>query len=316
MNVLENYKDLKILVTGGSGQIGSCLKKINKEYKFDFYFPNSDELNLKKIDTIINFLDNNKVNLIINLAAYTDVDKAETEKEESNLINHIGPMLIAKESSKRQIPLIHFSTDYVFGGDGTGPFSSSNKKTPINQYGRSKSLGEDSVLMENKGSLIIRVASVFGHFGNNFVKKMTKLLLMKDKIEVVSDNKISMFYANDFSNNILQIIDLIHKNKSTIDFSGNIIHMVSPGYTNWYEVSKIIRHEIINYDGSLKVARILPINSNEWKSNAERPIDSRLELNDNFIMKYGIKLSPWESSVREVVNSCLPYFIDEIKNDK
>ena len=104
MSGLENYKDLKILVTGGSGQIGSCLKQIKDDYKSIFYFPNSVVLNLKDQGSINKYIDHNKINFVINLAAYTNVDKAETEKDESNLINNIAPTLIAKECKKREIP--------------------------------------------------------------------------------------------------------------------------------------------------------------------------------------------------------------------
>ena len=150
----------------------------------------------------------------VNLVSAGGTRKAETEKNESNLINNIAPTLIAKECNKREITVIHFSTDYVFGGEGAGPFQPDDKKFPVNEYGKSKSLGEDNILKENSNSLIIRVASVFGHFGNNFVKTMTKLVLTKDEVNIVSDNQISMFYANDFSSNISKILDLFYKQES------------------------------------------------------------------------------------------------------
>ena len=312
MNGLENYKDLKILVTGGSGQIGSCLKQIKNDYKSIFYFPSSVDLNIKEQDSIKKFIDNNKINFVINLAAYTNVDKAETEKDESNLINNIAPAFIAKECNKREIPLIHFSTDYVFGGEGIGPFHPNDDKFPVNEYGKSKSLGEDNILKENSNSLIIRVASVFGHFGNNFIKTMTKLVLTKDEVNIVSDNQISMFYANDFSSNIAKILDLFHKQEA----GPNILHLASSKHTNWFEVSKIIENQINIYDNRLSTAELNPISSKEWISMAERPIDSRLQINNDLLKKYGIKLSSWEVAVREVVIKYLPTIINEVKNEK
>ncbi len=312
MSGLENYKDLKILVTGGSGQIGSCLKQVKDDYKSIFYFPSSVVLNLKEQGSIKKYIDHNKINFVINLAAYTNVDKAETEKDESNLINNIAPTLIAKECKKREIPLIHFSTDYVFGGEGVGPFKPNDKKFPVNEYGRSKSLGEDNILKENSNSLIIRVASVFGHFGNNFIKTMTKLVLTKDEVNIVSDNQISMFYANDFSSNIIKILDLFHKHKPGL----NILHLASYKNTNWFEVSKIIANQINIYDNRLSTAKLNPISSKDWISMAERPLDSRLEINNDLLRKYDIKISSWEESVREVVIKYLPKVINEIKNGK
>ena len=312
MSGLENYKDLKILVTGGSGQIGSCLKEIKDDYKSIFYFPSSVDLNLKEQDSIKKYIDNNKINFVINLAAYTNVDKAETEKNESNLINNIAPTLIAKECNKREIPLIHFSTDYVFGGEGAGPFQPNDKKFPVNEYGKSKSLGEDNILKENSNSLIIRVASVFGHFGNNFVKTMTKLVLTKDEVNIVSDNQISMFYANDFSSNISKILDLFYKQET----SSNILHLASSKHTNWFEVSNVIANQIKIYDNCLSTARLTPISSKDWVSSAERPKDSRLEINNDLLEKYDIKLSSWEVAVREVVINYLPTIINEVRNAK
>ena len=312
MSGLENYKDLKILVTGGSGQIGSCLKKIKNDNKIIFYFPSSIDLNLKEQNSIKNYLDNNKINFVINLAAYTNVDKAETEKDESNLVNNIGPTFMAKECNKREIPLIHFSTDYVFGGKGRGPFQSNDEKFPVNEYGRSKSLGEDNILKENNNSLIIRVASVFGHFGNNFIKTMTKLILTKNEISIVSDSQISMFYANDFSSNITKILDLFYKEEP----SSNILHLASSKHTNWFEVSNVIANQIKIYDNCLSTARLTPISSKDWVSSAERPIDSRLEINNDLLEKYDIKLSSWEVAVREVVINYLPTIINEVRNAK
>lgn len=310
MSGLEDYKDLNILVTGGSGQIGSCLRQIKNDCKSIFYFPSSIDLNLKEQDSIKNYIDNNKINFVINLAAYTNVDKAEIEKDESNLINNIAPTFIARECNKREIPFIHFSTDYVFGGEGYGPFQPNDKKFPVNEYGRSKSLGEDNILKENNNSLIIRVASVFGHYGNNFIKTMTKLILTKDEVNIVSDNQISMFYANDFSSNITKILDLLHKQET----GSNILHLASSKHTNWFEVSKIIENQINIYDNLLSTAKLNPIYSKDWISKAERPIDSRLEINNDLLKKYDIKISSWEVAVREVVIKYLPTITDEVKN--
>ncbi len=316
MSVLENYNNLKILVIGGSGQIGSSLKEISKNFKSPFYFPSSSDCNLQEGQSIKNFLNSHEVNFIINLAAYTNVDKAETNQKEANLVNHIGPMLIAKESHKREIPLIHFSTDYVFGGQGNGPFTPSSKKYPINEYGKSKSLGEDAVLLENNFSLVIRVASVFGYFGDNFVKTMTKLILTQENIKVISDNKISMSFASDFSENFLRILNLFYKEQLINKNGQNILHFVSPGFTNWFDVAQIIKDEILNFDINLPVAKILAINSNEWLSDAKRPIDSRLEIDNDSLGKYDIQLSSWETAVRKVVNRCLPSIINEVTNEK
>ena len=142
-----------------------------------FSFPSSSELNLKDITSIRNYFSANTFDIVLNLAAYTSVDKAEEEKELSDKINHIGPGILAEEAYKRNIGLIHVSTDYVFGKTGHGPYKSSDVKDPLNHYGHTKSLGEDKVLSIHDKSIIIRLASVFGNYGNNFVKTLTSNLL-------------------------------------------------------------------------------------------------------------------------------------------
>ena len=133
---LENYlNSLKILVLGGSGQIGSEIRAHQDEIDLSFSFPSSSELNLKDITSIRNYFSANTFDIVLNLAAYTSVDKAEEEKELSDKINHIGPGILAEEAYKRNIGLIHVSTDYVFGKTGHGPYKSSDVKDPLNHYG-------------------------------------------------------------------------------------------------------------------------------------------------------------------------------------
>jgi dTDP-4-dehydrorhamnose reductase len=162
---LESYKDqYKIVILGGSGQLGSELKTINNNNYF-LIFPNRNDLDLRSQHEISNFFNNNEFDLIINLAAYTDVDKAEIEKEEALLLNHTAPRILAQETSKSNIGLIHISTDYVFGNKSLGPYYIDSQKDPINHYGLSKSLGEDDVLQFNNKSMVIRMASVFSIYG-------------------------------------------------------------------------------------------------------------------------------------------------------
>ena len=141
---------------------------------------------------------------------------------------------------------------------------------------------------------------------------MTKLVLTKDEVNIVSDNQISMFYANDFSSNISKILDLFYKQET----SSNILHLASSKHTNWFQVSKIIANQINIYDNRLSTAKLNPISSKDWISMAERPLDSRLEINNDLLRKYDIKISSWEESVREVVIKYLPKVINEIKNGK
>jgi len=195
---LGNYNNLNILIIGGSGQVGSEIQVNPKNKDFKLHFPKSSELDLASKDSIINYFNTHAPDLVINLGAYTKVDKAEEEKERCSLINSMGPKVLAEEANKREIGLIHISTDYVFGKDSSGPYNCQNNKAPINYYGQTKAEGEDNVLEIYSKSLVIRLSSVFSNYGDNFVKSIIRSIIKNDKTKVVSDQKISLTSAFDF----------------------------------------------------------------------------------------------------------------------
>ena len=301
MNDLVKFKERNnILVLGGSGQIGSEIRNIISEDSF--FFPKKKELDLRSEVEIIKFFKKNNFDLILNLAAFTDVDNAENKKEEALSVNHIGAKIIARESFKKNIGLIHISTDYVFGKSETGPFNVDSPKNPINYYGITKSLGEDDVLLLNNKSMIVRLASVFSEYGNNFIKTIIKLILSKRKIEVVSDQLISISSAKDFADNLNYLISLYLRN---IDNSKNrVIHFTNKGFATWYDVAKVVLEEI-KKDRNNVNCELIPIKGKNWISDAKRPKDSRLFVNFPFLEENNIFLTNWEDSVRKTVNKML-----------
>lgn len=307
---LESYnKNLKVLVIGGSGQVGTEIKNQNYKTNLQFFFPSSNELNLASHSSIKNFLNNDKFDYIINLGAYTDVNGAETKRSISNTVNNLGVKLLSKEADSKNINLIHTSTDYVFGGNLNAPFHPDDKKAPINYYGLTKSDGEDAVLTNHKSGIIIRFSSVFSQYGNNFVKNIIKLLLTTAQVRVVSDQKISLTFAEDFSRNIKQLIDLYIKNIETND---RIFHFCSPGFSTWYSVAKIIFDELETILQKSLDAELIPISLSEWESDAKRSIDTRLYTDFDYYLKNDIKFSSWEDSVKLVVRKVLPKILKEI----
>lgn len=307
---LESYnKNLKVLVIGGSGQVGTEIKNQNYKTNLQFFFPLSNELDLASHSSIKNFLNNDKFDYIINLGAYTDVNGAETKRSISNTVNNLGVKLLSKEADSKNINLIHTSTDYVFGGNLNAPFHPGDKKSPINYYGLTKSDGEDAVLTNHKSGIIIRFSSVFSQYGNNFVKNIIKLLLTTAQVRVVSDQKISLTFAEDFSRNIKQLIDLYIKNVETND---RIFHFCSPGFSTWYLVAKIIFDELETILQKSLDAELIPISLSEWESDAKRSIDTRLYTDFDYYLKNDIKFSSWEDSVKLVVRKVLPKILKEI----
>ena len=306
MTDLENYENsLKVLVLGGSGQIGSEIRAYQDKINIFMTFPSSSELNLRNIKNINDYLNSHSFDIILNLAAYTAVDKAETDKEISDQINHIGPKLLAQEAHKRDIGLIHISTDYVFGKNGSGPYKNSDPKNPINHYGLTKSLGEDQVLLNHDKSLVIRLASVFGEYGNNFVKTITRELLKENDVRLVSDQLISLTYSNDFVKNLNEIMILYQSLGDNITLKDRILHFTSCYYTDWLSVGNVIYDEIEKFKKTPLSVRLIPISSSEWSSDAQRSLDTRLKVDYKFLKERNINVLPWQQSVRFVVRKIL-----------
>ncbi len=308
--MVQSNKISKVLVTGGTGQLGNELKNNKNNSNFDFFFPTSDDFDLGNLETIKKCLDQEEYNLILNLAAYTNVDKSESDQGNAKLVNERGVELLAEETHKRKLGLIHASTDYVFGGIDNGPYYYNSKKSPINYYGLTKSNGEDQALKNNNNCLIIRLASLFSEYGNNFVKTMIKAILNNNDLRVVSDQKISMSYAGDFSKNIDYLIELYSKNDIP-----NILHFANKGYTDWFSVTKVIYDEIKNLSDKDIECELIPIRLSEWPSEAERPLDSRLHIDYELLEENQIYLKSWEEAVRLVVKIVFPKILKERDNE-
>ncbi len=292
----------RILVTGGSGQVGSAIKLLKNKDKYHFLFPSSNEFDITKSRKMSNYLDKKNIDMIINLAAYTNVDRAEVAMKQSSEVNNRGVYLLASKAINRNIELIHFSTDYVFGKGKNHIRKENEKKSPINFYGLTKSLGEDYVVSSENNYLIIRIASVFGIQGDNFIKTMIRHLLEKEEIRVISDQKISMTSSFDVAKNIFKIIKL-YKRNAVQKISKKIIHFTNKGYTNLYSVEKIVKDEMERVLSMKINSKLIPIKSNEWVSKAKRPKDSRLKVDYKYLKSANIDLPHWEESVRNTVKS-------------
>ncbi len=303
----------KILVTGGSGQVGSDLKSLKAKNGYKFFFPSSKELDIRKKNSLSSFLETNKINLVLNLAAYTDVDNAEKKRKLANDINFKGPLNLSLETSKRNIGLIHFSTDYVFGKKNKSINPYKRRTSPVNYYGLTKSQGEEAVLSNSHLGLIIRLASVYGLTGNNFIKTVVKLLLTSSEVRVVNDQKISLTGSYELATNIFYLIDLYKEKIENRKFSPKIIHFTNKGYSSWYKVAKVVKNELeLNLKKKVN-AKLIPIKSADWESLAVRPLDSRLKVDYSLLEKKNIYLPKWEKSVRSFVKKILPIVKSDIK---
>jgi len=255
-----------ILVTGGQGQLGSELRKITPNYPdYNFFFTDVKQLDITNHTAVKEFIEINNINVIINCAAYTAVDKAEYEPELADAINHLAAENFAKIAKQNKIKLIHISTDYVFDGKNYKPYVETDTPSPRSVYGQTKLDGELAMQHINpENSIIIRTSWVYSKFGNNFVKTMLRLAETRNEISVVADQIGSPTNAGDLAKAILKILPKI-KNKTV-----EVFHYSNEGVCSWYDFAKAI-FEIKKIDVILN-----PIESIQFPTPAKRPYYSML----------------------------------------
>lgn len=255
-----------ILVTGGNGQLGSELKEITPNFSdYNFLFTDVFDLDITVHDEVSAFIESNNINVIINCAAYTAVDKAESEPELSNAINHLAVANFAQIAKDKNIKLIHISTDYVFDGTNHKPYVESDVPNPQSVYGQTKLDGELAIQAVNPAnSIIIRTSWVYSKYGNNFVKTMLRLAETKDELSVVSDQIGSPTNAADLANAILTVLPQVENN------SPEIYHYSNEGVCSWYDFAKAI------FEIKGITIKVNPIYSAQYLTPAKRPFFSVL----------------------------------------
>ena len=289
------------LIFGKNSQVGKELLNFTVNSEIDCTFYNSKDLNFNNNDQIQYVLNKIKPDIIVNLAAFTDVDASEENYGDALIINAQAPGLIASISKDINASFINISTDYVFGKVKNGPFSSSSETGPINSYGKSKLKGEILTLQNNNKSLIIRTASVFSVNKSNFVKSIAEKLINNESLEVIENQLISMTYAKDLANLIYILLDKNKLENVINKSSNNIIHFTNEGFTNWYEVASFIKSELDRFHS--KLGMLKSISAEKWKSKAKRPYDSRLSIDYGVLSSLDIGSHKWQDRVKEVLNN-------------
>tara|TARA_R110000868_G_scaffold82956_10_gene234157 strand:+ start:54316 stop:55182 length:867 start_codon:yes stop_codon:yes gene_type:complete len=255
----------KILITGANGQLGLCIKDVSTKHpSLQFYFKNSTELDITKKVKIDKLFSEIKFDYCINCAAYTAVDKAESDSENAYLVNAEAVKYLAEACEKTGTTLIHISTDFVFDGAKKTPYTEVDQPNPINVYGASKVKGEKHVKEILEKYFIIRTSWVYSEHGNNFVKTMLRLANEKSEINVVNDQIGSPTYAGDLAEIIMKIISQEIKSYGTYHFSNE-------GVTNWFDFAKAI-FEIKGVH-----IRVNPIASGAYPTLAIRPCSSLID---------------------------------------
>ena len=277
-----------ILVTGSKGQLGNEIQKLATSYPFcKFIFTDVEELDITDNEQIDNFFNKNKIDFIINCAAYTAVDKAETDRELADLINITAVKYLAKISKKFKTILIHISTDYIFNGRNYMPYVETDKPDPISYYGHTKLNGEIQIGKYAGNAIIIRTSWLYSGFGNNFVKTMIKYGNERDSLKVVADQVGTPTYAADLAKVILEVIPKL-KNIKGIE----IYNFSNEGAISWYDFAEaIMKLKNIN-------CKIIPIESKDYPTPAPRPFYSILnkaKIKNDF----GIEIPYWLDSLEK-----------------
>ena len=275
----------KILITGSEGQLGRSLKKISSLYPdFYFYFTDVNEMDITNDISVRKVFNELQPHYCINSAAYTAVDKAESDHELCYKINVKGPELLAKYCGINKTKIIHISTDYVYNPTDNEIITENSPTTPNNFYGKTKLEGDLNIAKLLTDYIIIRTSWLYSEFGNNFVKTIIKLAGVKEELNVVNDQTGSPTYASDLAVAIMQIIE------NSANQSG-IYNYTNEGFITWYEFA----NEIIELK-SLK-CKINPVPTSEFPTPASRPTNSKLSKN-KILADYKIKTTDWKKSLK------------------
>ncbi len=274
-----------ILIAGSKGQLGSELEALRYQYpQYHFIFTDVAELDITQPKAIDAFFGANQVNAVINCAAYTAVDKAESEPELAYLVNAIAPGLLAQAAIKFNFLLVHISTDYVFSGSKRQPYLESDPPDPLGVYAKTKFAGEQAIIQSRANAIIFRTSWLYSTYGHNFAKTILHLSSERAELRVVNDQIGSPTYAADLAHCLLQVLPLYHAAKP------GIYHFTNEGVCSWYDFALAI----------VKLAglhcNVLPIPTSEYPTPAIRPPYSVLDKT-SIVHDFKIRIPRWEESL-------------------
>ena len=276
----------RILVTGANGQLGSEMRKLGSVSPNEYIFTDVQELDITNKQSVMSFVEQNGVNIIVNCAAYTNVDRAEDDEATAELINATAVGNLAEAAKAVDGTLFHVSTDYVFGADGNTPRSEDMPTNPLGVYGRTKLSGEQVIVEVGAKAIIIRTAWLYSEFGNNFLKTMLRLTAEKESLNVVFDQVGTPTYAGDLA---LVIFSIIEGNL----YAGNegVYHFSNEGVCSWYDFA----NEIAIAAGNIN-CNIQPCHSSEFPSKVTRPPYSVLDKT-KIKQTFGVDIPHWRDSM-------------------
>ena len=288
---------MKILITGAQGQVGKELTLLAREKGFNIVAASRADLDITHAQNVENYIAQNRPDIVINAAAHTAVDKAESEQELAFAINRDGARNIASACKKQNIPLLHISTDYVFDGTKQEPYSESDTVSPLGTYGESKWQGEEAIRQNLNDHIILRVAWVFGAQGNNFVKTMLRLGHDRDELNVVADQFGGPSPAKDIAQTLIDLVEQYQKDKN---LAWGTYHYCGKSKTTWYDFAKEIFKQAFKLGLLNKEVKVNPITTAEYPTAAKRPGNSMLDCT-KLKTAFGIEMPEWKDALNKVL---------------
>ncbi|ODN67068.1 dTDP-4-dehydrorhamnose reductase [Methylophaga muralis] len=290
---------MKILLIGAQGQVGfqlqrslACLGQLHSTTRLD--------LDLSDISAIRSLTNDVKPDLIVNAAAYTAVDKAEQETELARQINTIAPAIFAEQAKKLAIPLVHYSTDYVFDGSKNSPWIETDVTGPLSHYGLTKLEGEQAILESECDHLIFRTSWVYDRRGHNFLNTMLRLAEERDQLNIVDDQLGTPTWSRHIADVTAQALAQVNKDESFWKRNSGIYHLSATGQTSWKGFAEAI-FKLAEKDGR-RVPKVNGIPTTDYPTPAKRPLNSLMD-NSKLQQHFGLQLPDWQQSLQWVMQS-------------
>jgi len=279
---------INILVTGGNGQLGLCIKDLSENLSgYNFIFLDFEDLDITNEKEVNAFFSSNSISYCVNCAAFTNVDKSESEEETSKKVNQDGVKFLAETCKKNNTILIQISTDFVFDGNQSIPYKENDKTNPLSVYGLTKLNGEVAVASVLDKYFILRTSWLYSEYGNNFLKTMLRLSSEKEELSIISDQIGTPTYAGDLAELILKIIKEDSNNYGLYHFSNQ-------GVASWYDFAKAI------FDINSLIFKVNPIKTEEYKTDAERPKYSILDKS-KVQNTFNLEIPYWRESLKKAI---------------
>jgi dTDP-4-dehydrorhamnose reductase len=287
----------KIMITGAHGQVGFCLTQQAQANGWDVLAIDRDKLDITDQQAVLALVNDFQPNVIINAAAHTAVDKAETEIDASYAINRDGPKYLADAAATVGAAILHISTDYVFAGDKQGNYVETDPVAPQGVYGASKLAGEDAVIATNSKHIILRTAWVFGEHGNNFIKTMLRLGTQRDELGIVADQYGGPTYAGDIAAALLVIAEKVVTSPDSVTWG--VYHFAGEPHVNWHQFAQAIFDKAVEAQLLGKAPQLNALTTADYPTPAKRPANSRLNCS-KIAAEFGVLPSDWQTALKNI----------------